>query len=222
MLGFTRTTALLTTKPSNGSAPGGPIAGRRNHSERNTPMEHQPDDLVGEPVGDAPMREPGEYCNGRRTRDGIFIGYCKRTSGWGTDEDSGRCDWHGGSGGSSDEHEGNDWATTHGAYSESFVENFLRDEEIERVRQAEDLLGKPESAQALARTIAGIALEQFRRTGDGRFLRRYESICDTFGIAPDDEIRHEHTGEGGGPVEVNFNETVVGTEWADDESADDE
>ena len=185
-------------------------------------MEHQPDDLVGESVDDVPTREPSEYCNARRTRDGTFIAYCKRTSGWGTEEDSGRCSSHGGSGGSSNEHEGNDWAATHGAYSDSFVQNFLRDEEIERVRQAEDLLGKPESAQALARTVAGIALEQFRRTGDSRFVRRYESICDTFGIAPDDEIRHEHTGEGGGPVEVNFNETIVGTEWADDESADDE
>jgi len=47
-----------------------------------------------------------------------------------------------------------------------------------------------------------MALEQFRRTGDERFLRRFESICDKFEIAPDDVQRHELTGEGGGPVEV--------------------
>ena len=95
-------------------------------------MEHQPDDLVGESVDDVPTREPGEYCNARRTRDGTFIAYCKRTSGWGTEGNSGRCSSHGGSGGLSDEHGGNDWATIHGAYSDSFVQNFLRDEEIDR------------------------------------------------------------------------------------------
>lgn len=157
-------------------------------------MDHQPDDLVGEPVDDVPEREPDEYCNARRTRGGTFIGYCQRTSGWGTERDSGRCSSHGGSGGSSDEHEGNDWAATHGAYSDSFVQDFLTEEEIERVRQAEDLLEEPESAQALARTVAGITLEQFRRTGDERFLRRYESISDTFGIAPDDELTVNHEG----------------------------
>jgi hypothetical protein len=167
-------------------------------------MEHQPDDLVGESVDDVPTREPGEYCNGRRTRDGIFIGYCKRTSGWGTDEDSGRCDWHGGSGGSSDEHEGNDWAATHGAYSKSFVKDFLRDEEIERVEQFEELAGSVEGAQAVARTAAGIALEQFRRTGDGRFLRRYESICDTFEIAPTDELELSGDVDLTGDVVVDF------------------
>jgi hypothetical protein len=157
-------------------------------------MDHEPDDLVGEPVDDVPEREPDEYCNARRTRDGTFIGYCKRTSGWGTEGDSGRCSSHGGSGGSGDEHEGNDWAAKHGAYSDSFVQDFLTEEEIERVRQAEDLLEEPESAQALARTVAGITLEQFRRTGDERFLRRYESISDTFGIAPDDELTVNHEG----------------------------
>ena len=157
-------------------------------------MDHQPDDLVGEPVDDVPEREPDEYCNARRTRDGTFIGYCQRTSGWGTERESGRCSSHGGSGGSSDEHEGNDWAATHGAYSDSFVQDFLTEEEIERVRQAEELLEEPESAQALARTVAGITLEQFRRTGDERFLRRYEAICDTFGIAPDDELTVNHEG----------------------------
>ncbi|QRY26371.1 MULTISPECIES: hypothetical protein [Halobacterium] len=149
-------------------------------------MEHAPDNLVGEPVDDVPEREPDEYCNARRTDGGTFVGYCQRTSGWGTDRDSGRCSSHGGA--SPGAEKGNDWAATHGAYSESFVEDFLTEEEIERVRQAEDLLGEAESAQALARTVAGITLEQFRRTGDQRFLQRYESICDTFGIAPADEL----------------------------------
>ena len=56
-----------------------------------------------------------------------------RPSGWGTEGDSGRCSSHGGSGGSGDEHEGNDWAAKHGAYSDSFVQDFLTEEEIERL-----------------------------------------------------------------------------------------
>jgi len=149
-------------------------------------MDHQPDALVGEPVDDVPEREPDEHCNARRTRDGTFIGYCKRTAGWGTDDDDGRCSSHGGSGGSSDDHEGNDWAATHGAYSESFVQDFLTEDEIKRVEQAREVLKTPQGAQEDARLMAAIAKEQFRRTSDERFLRRYESICDTFGIAPED------------------------------------
>lgn len=183
--------ALSTTKPNNGMALLARRLGRRHTSERNTPMDHQPDDLVGQPVDGVPKRDPDEYCNARRTRDGTFIGYCKRTSGWGTDRDNGRCSSHGGSGGSGDEHEGNDWASTHKAYSQSLVEDFLTDEEIERVKQFEELTETPQGAQAFARTAAGIAMEQFRRSGDQRFLQRVESICDTFGIAPEEVMRAE-------------------------------
>ena len=83
--------------------------------------------------------------------------------------------------------EGNQNAATVGAWSKSFVTDFLREDEIERVRQGVDALGKPESAKELARQVAMVCLEQFRRTGDERFLRRYESICETFSIAPDDD-----------------------------------
>jgi len=139
----------------------------------------------------------GDY--GGSNRDGEP---CGRTAGWGTDFDDGKCRQHRGTSPDGSSHEGNDWAATHGAYSTSFVENFLRDEEIERVEQFEELAGSVEGAQAVARTAAGIALEQFRRTGDERFLRRYESLCDKAGLFPEDEIRHEHTGEGGGPLMI--------------------
>lgn len=121
-------------------------------------------------------------------------GECGLPAGWGTEFDSGKCRHCRGTSPDGSSHEGNDWAATHGAYSESFVEDFLRDEEIERVKQFEELAGSIEGAQAVARTAAGIALEQFRRTGDERFLRRYESICDTFGIAPDDVQKVDHKG----------------------------
>lgn len=99
----------------------------------------------------------------------------------------GKCRTHGGAE-DSGAPEGNQNASTHGAYSESFVEDFLTEEEQARVKQAEEILGTPEGAQDHARLAASIAMEQFRRTGDDRFLRRYESICDKAGIFPDEEL----------------------------------
>lgn len=84
--------------------------------------------------------------------------------------------------------EGNTNAVSVEAWSESFVSDFLREEEIERVRRGSDALGTPEGAQELARQVAMVCLEQFRRTGDERFLRRYESICDKANIFPEEEI----------------------------------
>jgi hypothetical protein len=111
---------------------------------------------------------------------------CGHPAGWGTENDSGPCKFHGGA--SDGAPEGNTNAATVGAWSESFVSDFLREEEIERVRQGADALGEPASAQELARNVAMVCLEQFRRTGDERFLRRYESICDKANIFPDEEI----------------------------------
>jgi len=84
--------------------------------------------------------------------------------------------------------EGNTNAVDVEAWSQSFVSDFLREEEIERVKKGAEALGRPETAQELARQVAMVCLEQFRRTGDERFLRRYESICDKANIFPDEEI----------------------------------
>lgn len=130
---------------------------------------------------------------------------CGRAAGWGTPNDTGRCRRHLGTSPDGSSHEGNDWAATHGAYSESFVEDFLTLQEKAMVEQAQEVLETPEGAQANARLMAAIAQIQARRSGDERFLRRYESICDTFSIAPEDVERLEHTGEGGGPIEVTIN-----------------
>jgi hypothetical protein len=127
------------------------------------------------------------YC-GATKRDGTGD-ECQLPAGWGTENDSGPCKHHGGAGGTNgDSHEGNDWAAKHGAYSESFVSDFLTEAEQERVEQATEVLSVPEGAQADARLTAAICKEQFRRTGDERFLRRYESICDKANIFPDEEI----------------------------------
>jgi len=116
---------------------------------------------------------------------------CGHAAGWGTDNDTGPCKYHGGAGGTNADgssHEGNDWAAKSGAWSESFVSDFLREEEIARVENAADVLAQPEGAQDLSRKVAVICLEQFRRTGDERFLRRYESICDKAQIFPDETL----------------------------------
>lgn len=117
---------------------------------------------------------------------------CQLPPGWGTDHvGEGRCKHHDAPGGAREgagAPEENTNAATHGAYSQSFVENFLTDEEIERVEQAQELLDTPEGAQDHARLMAAIAIEQYRRSGDERFLRRYEAICDKAGIFPADEL----------------------------------
>ena len=111
--------------------------------------------------------------------------------------DNGRCYHHGGKEENGGAPEGNNNAVTVAAWAEDFVTDFLRDDEIDRVKDFAEIAGEPESAQEAAGYAAGLALEQFRRTGDGRFLRRYESIMDTFNLAPDDEMNlnvdAEHT-----------------------------
>lgn len=119
---------------------------------------------------------------------------CGNAAGWGTPDDSGKCRHHRGTSPDGSSHEGNDWGATHHAYSQSFVEDWLREDEIERVEQLQDILEIPEGAVAYGRLAVGIAMEQFRRSGDERFLRRAESIADTFGIAPEDELQVEHSG----------------------------
>jgi len=175
-------------------------------------MEHQPEDLLGDPVDEVPQLEPNEHCNARRSRDGQFLGYCKRVSGWGTDDDTGRCSLHGGNAGAP---EGNDNAVTVETWSEDFVKNFLTEGEKDLVEDARELLNDDATAKELGATAAGIALVQFRRTGDERFFRRFESLCDTFNIAPDDVERKEFTGDGGGAIEVDVTNNIVETEATD-------
>jgi hypothetical protein len=156
----------------------------------------------------------GDYGGTNREEDP-----CGQPAGYGTDFDEGKCKHHRGTSSDGSSHEGNDWAATHGAYSESFVKDFLTEKEIKRVEQAREVLETPEGAQADARLMAAIAKEQFRRTGDERFLRRYESICDTFGIAPADELEvsGELSGELTGEVAVNITHHRVTEDDVDQE-----
>lgn len=103
-------------------------------------------------------------------------------------EGSDKCRMHAGKVG--DSHDGNTNAAKTGAYAESFMQDFLTEEEQKRVNEAREILGDDAGAQEHGRLVAGMCLEQFRRTGDERFIRRYESICDKFAIAPADEVQH--------------------------------
>jgi hypothetical protein len=101
---------------------------------------------------------------------------------------SDKCRMHIGTNSDGSSHEGNDNAAKAGAWAEDFYEDFLTEAEQERVEKSADILGDKAGAQEIARHAASVCLEQFRRTGDERFMRRYESLCDKAGIFPEDEM----------------------------------
>ena len=131
---------------------------------------------------------------------------CGRPAGWGVDDDSGKCRQHRGTSPDGSSHEGNDNAVgnnggapenndnavDHGAYREGFLENFLTDDEAKRVEVVEKILSTKEGSKEHAKMMAGVLLEQFRRSGDERFAREYRQLCDKAGIFPNDEMEHKH------------------------------
>lgn len=169
-------------------------------------MSDDESDPVGKPIDEVPKREPDGDCNGKRWEkradETVFVGYCDLDEAWGRDADTGRCSYHhNGDHGAGGAPEGNDNAVTTGAFRDHFTSH-LTDAEMEAFNEARELLEDPSGAQEIARTAATICLLQFDRGGDERFMRRFESLCDKFGIAPEDVERHEHTGQDGGPIEV--------------------
>ena len=98
----------------------------------------------------------------------------------------GKCSTHGGAKGSGAP-EGNDNAVDHGGFREHFTSN-LTEGEQKAFDDAYNQLEDPEGAKDVARAAASVCLLQFRRSGDERFLRRFEGLCDKFGIAPADEL----------------------------------
>jgi len=128
-----------------------------------------------------------------RERDDVD--YCMLTAGHGTKdpkrtgEPGVACTHHGGD--SPRGEENGNFKT--GAFSEYFTSH-LTDTEQTAFDEARQALEDPESAQEIARHAATICLVKFRRSGDERFLRRFESICDKFAIAPEDELTVHHEG----------------------------
>lgn len=161
------------------------------------------DELVGQLSEDIPKIAADTKCRGKRTEkrddESVFVGYCGARAGKGTDEgvgDGRRCNHHGG--GNSGKNgqgasEGNDNAVDHGGYREHFTRH-LTDGEQDAFDEARRALGDPKDAKEVAQTAASLCLIQYDRTGDERFMRRYESICDKAGIFPNEEIDVNHSG----------------------------
>jgi len=127
---------------------------------------------------------------------------CALKAGWGTDHVGvGACKLHGGNAGAP---EGNDNAVDVAAWAEDFYADFLTEAEKDRVMKSAEALGDEATAREQAAHAASVCLEQFRRTGDERFMRRYESIADTFGLAPADEVTVDADVAVSGDVSAEF------------------
>jgi len=150
-------------------------------------------------VSDTPTEEKCNYEYSESDDYDHNSGYCE-----GNPMDNGRCFHHGGQRENGGAPEGNDNAVDVGAWAEDFYKDFLTEAEKERVFKSAEALENPESAKEVARHAASVCLEQFRRTGDERFFRRWESICDTFEIAPTDELELSGDIDLTGDVVVDF------------------
>lgn len=193
-------------------------------------MEHDEDDLIGDPIEEVPKREPGEECNARRSDDGKFVGYCNRTSGWGTESDDGRCRTHGGSDDSgapegNDNAAGNDGgapeentnAVKHGAYAEhnSYYQDVLDDDMREFVDDVfEDYL--EDYKERHGDPVLGIESELFRIAvthakdiGLDRWAHEKPDGLDSGHPLVDKETEIVPIGEGQTETQRSFRESVV-------------
>lgn len=123
---------------------------------------------------DLPIKEPGEYCNARKTQGS---GYCKHEAGWGTDHKGvGRCKFHGGN--TPDQERGiiND------------LEDAAEDASIALRLQIKHMREDIEDPDA---DVDLQALDRLART-----------ILDRAPSAPDKSEKREVTGEDGGPLMI--------------------
>jgi len=165
------------------------------------PDEFHPDahPKAKEITGDRKYGEWGQCIADAKSHPGRCGGYAqgphgKCTTHGGSDDSGapeGNTNAEGNSGGAPEE---NTNAADHGAYSEKFLEGFVGDSGKERIEEGFELTDTPEGAKKQARLMAQVAIEKFRVTGDERFLRRYESICDKAGIFPNEEVDLNHDG----------------------------
>jgi len=165
-------------------------------------MDVNEDDLIGDPPSEVPKHEPtASDCMGKRTEkrgdEKVFVGYCRSHPGRGTDHvGEGRCKHHGGRNSGENGQgapEGNDNAVTHGAYA-TIATRPLTEGEQEAFAEIESDLEDPESAREAARKAATYCLLMGHRAGDDRWFRRFEGICEKFGITPEDELTVTHEG----------------------------
>lgn len=123
---------------------------------------------------------------------------CGLSAGWGTDNDSGPCKYHGGA--STGAPEGNDNATTHGAFKEHFRSD-LTDDEKAAIDSLVSHLRDIEDERALAAEVAAEALIKYKRSADSRFLREARQWFAEFNLIPNED-RIEASGPDGSPIMV--------------------
>lgn len=152
------------------------------------------------------MNDDTERCPGTN-RNGEPCGH---PEGWGTDNDTGPCKFHGGAGGGDGPPEGNDNAKTHGAFSEHFRSD-LTDTEEQALESMIDHLKTIDDERTLAAEIAAEALLKYKRSADSRFLREARQWFDDFNLLPNaDEI--EMGGRDGNPLTVMIERSAYGDE----------
>lgn len=138
------------------------------------------EELIGQPIGNVPQREPGENCNGRRMdRDADpieFVGYCQQNAGTRTEHPGeGRCWLHGGATprGRDSPH----WE--HGLFSDHLSsedrENLKRIEEMENASKLQSII----NYEILRLRRAVRELEEESEDDDrGTFWEAFERIVD--------------------------------------------
>jgi len=142
--------------------------------------QHREEELIGQPLDEVPQIEAGENCNGRKSRDGQFRGYCQATAGRGTDHTgTGRCKHHGGAADNTGRNNGN---YKHGAFSKH-LQSDLSERETKAFEDLADSLGDQEAAQDVVRELAAEALLKYKRSNDARFLREARQLLSEFNIA---------------------------------------
>lgn len=136
---------------------------------------------------------------------------CGNEAGWGTDFDTGKCRFHRGTSPDGSSHENNDFAKTHGAFSEHFRSD-LTDAEERALEAVISHLEGIDDERSLAAEIAAEALLKYKRSADSRFLREARQWFGDFNLLPnEDELNIG--GEGGGALNV-----IVNREGYDDDA----
>lgn len=126
---------------------------------------------------------------------------CERVAGWGTEFEEGKCSYHRGTNADGSSHEGNDFATTHGAFKEHFRSD-LEDDEKTAIDSLVAHLRNIEDERAVAAEVAAEALIKYKRSKDSRFLTEARQWFSEFNLLPNSDTM-ELTGDGGGGIVIN-------------------
>lgn len=146
---------------------------------------------------------------GRTNRNGEP---CELAEGWGTDNDTGPCKFHGGAADNRGKKNGN---YKHGAFSDH-LRSDLTESELDAIDDMVGAFDDPEQARELIAEQAAEAWLKYKRSADTRFLREYRQLAETFNLAPNEDVK-ELRGEDGGPIDVKSEVVTVIAEEGTDE-----